>query len=192
MKHGNNNPLVVTSIVTTGPHPDVHEMVQIAFVVSDDWLQPYNKVVPFYFTMRPQHPERANEHMKVGPYLNGEDQMTTAGLFSDWFDSLNLPPGKQLELLCFDAPYVREFLRIWMFTPDFDRMISKRVRDVKAYANAMNDRACFVRKEYPCPKPQKLSYIATRFGVSNRQPGDALHDALSCLETYRRMVGTQL
>lgn len=188
MRHCNSNALAACSIVTSGPIPGYHDLLQVAFVLSDDFMQPYSKYYPFYMSFRPVDVDRAE--IDVRSFLkSGENHFTGADLFADWFERIGFSTGGQLEVVCFDAPYVREFLRIWLYKEDFDRMISERIRDVKAAANFMNDRACFQRVDYPYPKPQRLSYISSRLGVSNEKPGDAINDAVALLETYRRMMG---
>jgi len=192
--HLNGNLLAAVDVETSGTDSGWHEIVQIAVVPLDNDIRPLAGVNPFYTTLRPLYPERADQRsMKVHRLSlvelleHAPDPGRVADLFLEWFQALDLPANKSLVPLAHNWPFEAGFLRAWLGHKTFEEVFFGHARDAMTLALAMNDRAAFAGRPQPFPAVG-LRAIGTRFGIANEKQHDALCDCLTEAEVYRAML----
>lgn len=192
--HLNGHLLAAVDVETTGTRPDYHEIVQIAVVPLDSDIWPLDGVSPFYTTMRPLYPERAdlrsmNVHgIKLGELLeHAPDPGRVADLFLEWFQALDLPSGKRLVPMAHNWPFEAGFLEAWLGHEAFEEVFHGHPRDAMVYALALNDRAAFAGRPQPFPVVG-LKAMSLALGISHERHHDALADCLAEAEVYRAML----
>jgi DNA polymerase III epsilon subunit-like protein len=186
----NDNVLAALDVETTGRDPCRHEVIQIAIVLADCNLNPTKH---FYSNICPQypdriHPEAVATHGLTYEALKGEpDRYTVADSLWDWYQSLNLAPGKRLIPLChnsqFDIPFVQSMLGMDMFYEIF----GYPTRDTQATIVSMMDAAAFHNSSCDF-KYAKLGEACKVLGVQLEDAHDALADALATLRVYKALM----
>lgn len=194
MRHLNGDLLVSVSATITGLDPEWSDMVQIAIIVADDWMEIEKSVTPFFVTMAPTLPDLLRIENLTPKRLTkkqieaGEDFYTCAEIFLEWFDKIGLKRGKMFQPIGYEWHKIYPFIIKWLGRDAAETVFRPWVRDIQSLTLSMNDRAHCTFSEYPAPK-RELASMWARFGVVNEFSGDCLHDALSNLELYRRLVG---
>lgn len=186
----NDNVLAAIDVETTGRDPCRHEVIQLAIVLLDCNLEPGQH---FYTNIRPQYPDRIHpeavathgityEQLKACP-----DKFQVADDLWDWYQSLNLAPGKRIVPLChnsqFDIPFIQAMLGQEMFYEIF----GYPTRDTQALVVAMMDKAAY--HNIKCPFPYaRLSEVCKILGVQLDDAHDALADALATARVYKALL----
>jgi DNA polymerase III epsilon subunit-like protein len=193
MKHLNDDALAIIQIKTTGDDATKHDMIQLAIVVFDNYLDPHKEVSPFYLKLVPRFPEDAdyNKNEMDDALRSGVDYYQSQGAFDLWFSSLGLNREKKLQVLGDDIAWQLTFIKEWLGSEAFNLYIDPRTRDLGAAARFLNDCACLSNRPYPVSK-YMASYMASAFNIKNDSPGDTLHDVLMVGEVYKRLVGLRL
>lgn len=192
MRHLNDDILGSISITTTGKDPKKHDLLQVAIVIGDEYLNLFN-ISPFYITMKPRFLEtlETNRDLADQAMLTGMDYYEGAYALDLWFKGLQLPRAKKIQPLGHFVDWQLQFIREWLGPTATDMYFDWRSRDTGIAARFLNDRACMVREQYPVSK-YGLSYMCNSLGVSNEMKKDALHNAIATLELYRRLVAIRL
>lgn len=196
MYHLNGNILCAIDTETSGLNERIHDLLQIAIVPLNYELKPHPEIIPFTMKFKPIYPQNATpEAMRVNGMkiedliLNGVPHSTGSELFEDWFKRLNLPERKKIMPLGHNyASFDRRFIVEWLGEETYNYYFDYHIRDTAAAALYLNDRANFSLEKPPFPK-FNLQYIASQLGVVNQHSHDALQDAVTCAECYRRMMG---
>jgi DNA polymerase-3 subunit epsilon len=186
----NDNVLGAMDTETTGRDPYHNEVCQIAIVLLDCHLNPVDK---FYSNIRPNHPERMHPqavatHGLTVELLEKEPDIhqVTDNLW-DWFQGLNLTPGKRIIPLChnsqFDIPFVQYMLGHEMFNEIF----GYPTRDTQSVAAGMNDAAAFKGLKLPFDRVG-LGWLTEHFGIDLDDAHDALADALATARLYKALL----
>jgi len=186
----NDNVLGAMDVETTGRDPNRHEVCQLAIVLADCNLNPVGN---FYTNICPQypdriHPEAVATHGITWESLQGApDKYQVADSLWDWFQELNLTPGKRITPLChnsqFDIPFVQAMLGQELFYEIF----GYPTRDTQAAVVAINDKAAF--NNIKCPFPYaRLGEVCKVLGIELDGAHDALADAVATLKVYRALL----
>lgn len=186
----NDNVLAAMDVETTGRDPCRHEVIQIAIVLLDCNIDPYKH---FYTNIRPQYPDRmqaeaiAAHGITTDELLSSPDKFQVADNLWEWFQSIELAPGKRLIPLChnsqFDIPFVQQ-----MLGPDmFNDIFGYPTRDTQATVTALIDKAAFHNVKTPF-NYAKLSECCKVLGVQLDDAHDALADALATARVYKALL----
>lgn len=184
--------MAALDVETTGLMPGYHDLVQVACVPLDGNLDPLN-VSPFYMTIRPNHPERAEaEALRVNGFKLSDlavypDCAQVADCFDEWFEGLCLPMYKQLIYLVQNSPFDIGFMRQWLGNKGFEKYFARRGRDTMFTALALNDQAAWKNKPIPFNRVG-LKDLCKVFGIRQDNHHDALDDCLNTAKVYRELL----
>ena len=186
----NGNVLAAMDVETTGREPGRNEVCQLAIVTLDVHLEP---VKHFYTNIKPEHPERMHPQaiethgLTVEALEQEPDRYTVCDNLWDWFQDMNLPPGKRLIPLChncqFDIPFVQHMLGLDAFYEIF----GYPTRDTQATVVAMMDKAAYQGTKIPFPYAN-LGACCEALGVKLDDAHDALADALATARVYKALM----
>ncbi len=192
--HLNGNLLCALDTETTGFLPGFHDLIELAIVPLDENIEPHKRVMPLNFTIQPKRPENidpaamsVNKMSLLDIQINGTDPWKSAEAFEEWFEKLNLGPGKRLSPLAHNWPHDRGFLQDWLGPKTFDYIFDSRYRDTMVAALYDNDYADHRTEPYPYPKVN-LNYLCNMCQVENTRAHRALEDALATSQCYRKML----
>jgi hypothetical protein len=195
MIHLNGNICCAVDVETTGFIPGFHCIWQIAIVPLDCNYSPQG-VVPFYMDIRVKRPEnidkKAIKVCNVDFYKRQQraiDPWTCADMFDTWFEKLKLPIYKKIQPLASNWVFDRAFIIDWLGPKTYEQLFHPYYRDTQVVALHRNDVMAHQGREIEFPKIG-LSSLASRLGITNLKPHDALQDALTSAEVYKRLVTT--
>lgn len=186
----NDNLLAAMDVETSGRDPCRHEVIQLAIVLADCHLNPVGQ---FYTNIRPQYPDRmhpeavATHGITVEDLASEPDKYQVADDLWDWFQALELAPGKRLIPLChnsqFDIPFVQQLLSYDLWSEIF----GYPTRDTQATVVSRMDKAAFNNTKSPFPYA-RLSECCKVYGIQLDDAHDALADALATLRLYKALM----
>ncbi|MBX7136243.1 MAG: 3'-5' exonuclease [Fimbriimonadaceae bacterium] len=198
MHHLYGNVLAVVDLETSGRRAGYHEIIQIAVVPLNEDIRPMEEVRPFYTTVAPLHPERADKRSTKVHGLCIEDLVAHAphpdrvqDMLLEWYAKLDLPVGKCLVPLAHNWAFEASFLKAWLGVDLTSELFHSNARDSMLYALSINDRATF-EGEHPPFKRVNLDALCKKFNVANTHAHDALADSIAEAEVYRAMLTTNL
>lgn len=194
MPHLNGNLLCAVDLETTGKRPNFHEVVQIAAVPLNSDLRPLDDVTPFYTTVKPLFPERAEraatdvhgldlgELVRYAPHPD-----KVADMLIEWVEKLDLPFERKLVPLAHNWAFENGFLGAWLGIPLREQLFMGLARDTMTLASSMNDKAAFKGERAPF-NFVSLGAMCKHFGIVNNNPHDAFADCIAEAEVYRAMM----
>jgi len=185
-----DNVLTALDVETSGKDPYRHEVIQLALVTLDSNLDPGPT---FYTNIRPEYPDRmdpgavATHGITVESLQTYPDRHEMADHLWDWFQGLNLAPGKRLIPLAhncqFDIPFIQQCLGLDFYNEVF----GYPTRDTQALICAMMDKGAY--QGYPIPFPRAgLGRTCEVLGIPLDDAHDALADALATARVYKRLL----
>jgi DNA polymerase III epsilon subunit-like protein len=189
----NGNVLVAIDVETTGRLAGFHEIVQIGIQPLDDHYRPMPDVKPFYHLIRPEYPERAEKEAMEVSGLSLEqlsmapDQFQVADWLSEWVRDLRLPFQRSLVPLAHNWAHEKGFLTDWLGLKGIGEIFFSHPRDTMITALFINDFAVMSGDKPPFPLVN-LPYLCKHFGIPHEKAHDALADAISTAELYRRLI----
>lgn len=188
IRHLFGSPLCVFDIVTSGNDPSKHEILEVCFAISDDFLELY-KTQPYYLKLIPKFPEDANKNLeKIDDCLkNGTDPYLATDIFDMWIKNLQLD-NKKLSLVGYNTHTKLNFLKEWLGPTCLEENFEKNVRDLLPSALFVQDQSHFRHVDQFTWNPT-LADLSNSLGVRNEMKGNALHNAKTILELYRRLIG---
>lgn len=194
MKHLNGDLMCAIDCETTGLVAGHNDLIQVAILPLDGFLEPLKSMMPFEVLLQLKRPQNvAEDAMRVNGIslldlaTNGMDPWQAADLLVAWFEKLQLAPGKQIVPLAQNWRFDSAFLLDWLGRETFDLLFSRRHRDTMVAAAFLNDRADF--QNVPCPFPHlQLSYLAKHLNVEQLKAHAALDDALTTAKVYAAMM----
>jgi len=196
--HINGNIICAVDVETTGREPGYHEIIQIGILPLDSDLRPNEKIRPFYTTISPEHPERAERSASAVHNLDliylqkhAPDKWKVADLLDDWFQNLDLPFRKSMIPLAHNYAFEAGFLKAWLGMKSFSHFWHPHPRDSMLFALSLNDRAAMRGVEVYFPYVS-LTRLCKCFKVRNENPHDALSDARAEAEVYRKLLNMYL
>ena len=184
----NGDVLAAIDVETTGLDPFNDEVVQIAIVALDVNLQPVDHFCSYIRPVEHSTSTAAETHkIPVEVLDSAPDRFTLTDSLFDWYQSLELAPGKRLIPLChngqFDIPFVQRAIGLDVFNEIF----GFPSRDSLSLANGINDRAAFHNLPIPFPYTG-LQSLCDRLGVPLDNAHDALSDALATARVYQSLL----
>jgi len=194
MRHLYGNMLAAVDFETTGRRPGHHEIIQMAILPLDNDIRPMQGVRPFYTTVQPLHPNRADPNSTRVHKLNiaeltlhAPDPGRVQDMLIEWWKELDLPVGKCLVPLAHNWSFESGFLKAWLGVDLACEIFHSHARDAMTYALSLNDRAAF-RGEKPPFGYVSLTSLCRHFKIHNSRPHDALADCIAEAEVYRAML----
>ncbi len=194
MVHLNGNLLCAVDVETTGLIPGYHDIWQVAILPLNSFIKPLKSVMPFYMDIKIKFPDRIDPKAIKLPreefarrQQHAIDPFSCADLLDEWFARLKLPFNKRIVPLAQNWPFDRGFIIEWLGILSFEHMFYPVYRDTMVAAAFDSDLADF-RSEKILFTQHNLRFISTRLGVQNQKPHDALQDAITTAECYRRML----
>lgn len=192
--HCNGNIICAIDTETTGLEAGFNDLVQIAIVVLDENFKP-NKSVPFFYTdLKPLRPDNAEARafqvngLSLARLINdGLDPFAAVELFIKWFEDLNLGEGKRILPLGHNYDFDKGFLKAWLGPKNYDYMFHYEVRDSKQAVAFLTDKQWWKADELQFSKTS-LTYVAGQLGIPTDRSHDALGDAITTAEVWRRLL----
>lgn len=187
------NLLASVDVETTGRRAGWHEIVQIGILPLNADIRPLEGVTPFYTTMRPEYPERAEpeafrvnglnlDELRYAPEADRVEEMLLV-----WLASLDLPMDRKLVPLAQNWAFESGFIQSWLGVQLKERIFMGIARDTMTLALGINDRAALRGQPAPFEKVN-LDALCTKLGVVNEKAHDALSDARAEAEVYRGLL----
>lgn len=192
--HLNGNIMCAIDIETSGLVPGFHDIWQIAIIPVAPNLE-VNKQLR-YFTAkmqlrRPQNvdPQAMSQNQIADVTNNGSDSDRVEERLREWFESLPLLPGKRIVPLGHNyANHDRPFIMDWLGGPaSYQEFFRSDHRDTMTFALMLNDVADWHNEKIPFPK-WGLNYLCRYLGFPQEGAHDAIMDALTTIEVYRKMM----
>lgn len=191
----NGNVLAALDVETTGREPWTHEVCQIGVVPLDCHVQPTGK--PFYSNINPEHPELMSPEAIDAHGLTVEALSVAPGPHAvaesmwDWFQGLNLPPGKRLIPLCHNSQFDIPFIQRWLGYELYADIFGFPTRDTQSVITGIIDRAAFKgHKEVPFNGRAGLKNACSWFGIDLTNAHDALADSIATASLYRHLLSS--
>lgn len=192
--HCNGNVLAAVDVETTGRQPGWHEIIQIAIQPLNSRCEPLEGASPFYHTIKPEHPERAEakatavHRLDINHLiLHAPDKWQVADWLDEWWGNLGLPHRRTLVPLAQNWQYEAGFLKAWLGMESFNQFFYWAARDTMLIAIYLND--CAYMRGQPIPfQSVGLPALCTHFGIINENPHDALADARAEATVYRHLL----
>lgn len=197
MTNWNGNLLCAIDTETTGFNPELHEVLEIAVIPLDFNFEIHTLFPPFTMMIRPS---RFNPNdvrppgltdSKIAKYkLYGLEEQHAADVFTEWFEKLNLGPGKKIMPLAHNWPFDRSMIQSWLGPKNYEHVFHFHFRDTMALANTMNDIAELKNYEV-IPHPKKdLGSLCYKYGVNLENAHTAIDDARATGQLYAQMIKT--
>jgi DNA polymerase III epsilon subunit-like protein len=194
LAHLNGNVMCAIDIETTGRMAGYHEIIQIAVQPLDSMLEPMNGIRPFYTTIAPEYPERAEGEAQAVHGLNLQelkssslDQWRVADLFDEWLEGLNLPYRKSLVPLAHNWAFEAGFLKSWLGIDSMNEIFHPHPRDSMLLAISINDRSV-MQGDLPIYPSVSLTAMCKQLGIQVIHAHDALSDALAEAKLYQTLL----
>lgn len=193
MPHLNGDVLCVLDTETTGLTAGHHDMIEIVVIPLDAQLEPMKGVPHFERLVRPKRPQNVDPTaMAVNKIkledleIHGMDAWRAADQFDDWFQSLELVPGKRIVPMAKNWQFDAGFIGDWLGTETFRSIFHYRARELTAVLHWFNDRADFQSEKAPFPSV-KLEDVAGRLGYKFTAHR-AYDDALMTARIYKHLM----
>jgi len=192
--HCNGNIICAIDVETTGLQAGFNDLVQIAFVILDHKFKPNKSVQFFYTDLKPLRPENAHPKafvkngLSLAKLINdGIDPWKARDLFIEWFERLNLGQGKKLMPLGFNYDFDKAFLIEWLGPDTYEQLFDHNLRDGYHAVSFLNDKMWWKADPIQFPK-KSLAYVAKQLGIITQNSHDALADAITAAEVWRRLL----
>jgi len=192
--HLNGHILAGVDVETTGSVPGWHEIIQIGVQPLNSHCDPMPNVSPFYFTIKPEHPERAEpkatavHNLDLNDIcLHSPDKWQVSDYLEEWWTNLELPLRKTIIPVAQNWQFEAGFLKHWLGIESFNQFFYWAVRDTMAIAIYRNDLAYSRGLAVPFPNVG-LTSLCSKFGIINENPHDALADARAEAAVYKQLI----
>lgn len=201
MQHLNGNQICAIAIETTGLDPCWHEIIQICILPLDSNLNIRKDVLPFYFNLNIEYPERIDKKtmtvnkMKLYDIAKTSTEKEKAiDLLVEWKEKkLQLPYtkwGNQKHIIPLGhnfAAFDKQFITNWLGPTQYNEIFHYLIRDTLLTMTYLNDNAAFRASEVPYFK-YSLTWLCRILGVTYENKHDALANCLATAECYKKLV----
>lgn len=188
------NLLCAIDCETTGLDWQKHDIIQICILPANDDFKPSKQLNPLIMELKPRRPDniddeamRINQKKLCDVMTRGLDYYKAADYFVEWIETLKLAPGKKLLPLACNWFFDREFIRDWLGTKTFELYFHHYHRDVMTAAIIRNDIEVFNGRNL-VHRYVNLKSLCNDLEIQMERGHDAVFDAMSCLEVYRRLM----
>jgi len=201
--HLNQNLLCSIDLLTTGPRPYYHDLLQICILPLNNFLKPLKSIVPFFIDIRPKRIENASYHKEdlidmptpgsrvsqekfFEMVTRGVDSLAAADRFEEWFNKLQMRHNKRICILAHDYIFKMPFLIDWLGIQSYNAFFDPYYRDLVPAALFCNDKSNFKAENIPYPKVH-LAYLAstTKTEIISH---DLLGKCVAQAEIYTKMM----
>lgn len=111
----------------------------------------------------------------------GIDKKTARELFMGWVDERKIFPLAQ------NWPFDKMMLEGFLGETVMEKIFERDFRDTKSLASALNDLAVYSHEPEPFNKTS-LGSLCNKLFVHNKDPHNAISDAIATAECYRKML----
>lgn len=195
--HFNENMAAGIAIKTTGPDPDIHEIMQICVFPLTSKFELSKKIIPFYTDIRPVKDEadfmlnksNLSDDKLKSIFENVQDiPQLVAEQFDRWMENkIKLRFSKKLLPVVYNWAYIKPFIRNWLGPINFNSYFSHEYRDLMSAALYCNDYSDINNHEVIYPKVS-LQYITNRLHIDYNRFDDTILIVKSICESYRAMM----
>lgn len=203
MRHWNRRRLVTIGIMTTGPDPGWHDVVELSAMVWDSSINYCRDVLPFHIFIRPEFPERSTlRETKLVEYVHhGVSRQDALDYFMLWVDGLKVGQTKwgtprKMNLLTYNAAKVVPFVEN-LFRQGYDdsgnqlfwQLFHEWYIDLLPIGHYIND---YLAMRGDPVRYNKLTddWLGNVHAQNIRQVKSALRLAMLYGNTYRELLGT--
>jgi hypothetical protein len=196
MEHCNGSQFVAVSIVTTGPNPFIHEIIQLSLLALDAKLKPRKDVIPLCLNLTPWNPERLESGKISKEYFvnimkSSFDKDDAAEMVMRWKEKLGMGftefgNPKFMIPLAYDYTEIKPFLIRWIDPVGYAELFDDRHRDVRSTALYLNEQASFHARRVPYSKVL-LSWLCKQHKIEAPKRQDSLGSTVCVAELYRQM-----
>jgi hypothetical protein len=190
--HLNNHLLCAMACRTSGPNPQLHELLELACIPLQSNWKVDKRFGIYNIELRPEYPQytiRGEDYQRYK--LAGLSREKALELFDNWFEKFNMRSGKKIVPICHDWPIISQFLLKWMGWEDYRAYFHESdYRDPRVAALYANDRAD-INNEQVIYARTALNSITSRNECERTKRSDVLHKAKVTAEVYGNML-TQL
>jgi DNA polymerase III epsilon subunit-like protein len=186
----NDNVLAAMDVETTGREPGRHEVCQIGIVTLDCHLNPVDH---FYTNVCPQYPDRIHPEAVATHGLTWEvlreapDKFTACDSLWDWFQSLELVPGKRLIPLCHNCQFDIPFVQFMLGFDAFYEIFAYPTRDTQAIITGIMDKGAYNGTHTKFTRAS-LGNACEVLGIDLPDHHDALADAIATAKVYQKLM----
>lgn len=190
--HFNSNLLCAVDVETTGLNPTKHEIIQMAVIPLKADYTTSQEFKWFDLLIRPENVDDEMRGWKrnklTQALLHGMDRWAAVDYFREWFLSLKLAPRKLITPLGHNYQHDHRFLIEFFGGPEsYSEFFKDDYRDTQKLALGWNDIAELRTDTIPYPK-NTLNYLCACLNVENLRQHDAVYDAVTTAEVYRRLL----
>lgn len=190
--HYNRNLLCAVDVETTGLIPGEDEIIQLAVIPLKADYTPSKEFKPIDLIIRPEHMKRGAKpwitEKIIEARLNGMERWSAVEYFREWFNRLKLAPRTNIVPLGqnyqFDLRFLIEFFGGYHSYSEFFRDDYRDTQKASLVFNDISER----RGEHFAFAKSKLSYLASVLGVEHLEKHDAVCDAITTAEVYKRIL----
>lgn len=194
--HFNGHLLCAIDCETTGTSPGKHDITQLAILPLTPDYELSKIFPPFVALIKPKRPEnvdpnlpRKNYNTFLNAMTHGIDAWSCVDRLTEWFYALRLPEKKKIvplghNFINFDRPFIME----WLGGPySYDEFFRSDARDTMITILYLNDSFDMANLRIPFPK-HNLSYVANKLGIEHNEAHDALNDAWTSAQCYKKLT----
>lgn len=186
----NGNLLCAVDVETTGLDYNQHEIWQLCVLPLNPMLEPNKAFLPFYMSMKPERMDNIDpKAAKLGLtdlthlLLKALPTDRVQDYFVEWFEKLNLAPGKKIVPVAHNFFFDRSMLMKWLGQDLYDSIFHFHPRDTMVTAAFLNDRADSGCRDLPYTR-LGLKNVCSKHNIEIPNAHDALADCIATAQLY--------
>lgn len=189
---------------TTGLIPRHHDIIEVAVLILDEYMDINRDINPFHTLMLPTRPEnidlnalKVQESNEDGKKLTrakldrallyGLTALKSSNIFVDWFENIGLPPKGRLIPIAHNWPFDKEFMKDWLGDLSFDYVFSHHYMDTLPIAKFIEGVLISRGRSSPFGMSMRLKDISKDLGYIPDRSHNALDDCVTTSEVLKRL-----